>query len=262
MQTPELLVEKKDHVTTLTLNRPEVRNALSVNLMQDLVTALEEADTDGETRVVILKGAGEKAFCAGADLRMVSEKGAQGIMELRKHFSYYADIIQTLADIGKPVLAAVRGYALAGGCGLAAACDITIASEDAVFGVPEVNIGLWGMIINVPLFRCVVMKKGLELFMTGRSIDAREADRIGLVTKVVPNDRLDEEAAELAQTLASKSPLALKLGKEAFYASQDMEYRRAIQYLREMITILGATEDAKEGISAFLEKRAPRWKGR
>lgn len=253
--------EEKDHVAVITLNRPEVNNALNAGLMEEIVRALKESGKNPEMRVIVIRGAGDKAFCAGADLGGVGEKSGS-VIEMRAHLSKYAGLITALAEVGKPTIAAVQGYALAGGCGLAAACDLTIASEKARFGVPEINVGLWGMIITAPIFRAVGMKKGLELFYTGKHIDAYEAEKIGLVNKVAPHDSLLEETMSMAGELASKSPLAMAMGREAYYTSRDMEYFKAVRYLREMVTPLACSEDCREGIAAFKEKRKPRWQGR
>gem|GEM_PF-35420 len=256
-----MFYEESDHVAVITLNRPEVNNALNAGLMEEIVRALEESGKNPEVRVIVVRGAGDKAFCAGADLGGVGEKSGS-VIEMRVHLSRYADLITALADVGKPTIAAVQGYALAGGCGLAAACDLTVASEKARFGVPEVNVGLWGMIITAPIFRAVGMKKGLELFYTGKHIDSHEAEKIGLVNKVSAHGSLIEETMILAGELASKSPLAMALGREAYYTSRDMEYFKSVKYLREMVTPLACSEDCREGIAAFKEKRKPRWQGR
>jgi enoyl-CoA hydratase/carnithine racemase len=168
----------------------------------------------------------------------------------------------TIAAMGKPVIAAVHGYAVANGTGLLAACDLAIAAEGTRIGTTAINVGLFCMGPAVPLSRCVGRKRALEMLLTGNMIDAQEAERIGLVNKVVPPDKLDEAALELANELAAKSPVALQMGKRAFYTMTDMEYTKALEYMNEMMAELCTTEDAKEGVDAFLKKRKPRWKER
>jgi len=165
-------------------------------------------------------------------------------------------------ELGKPIVARVRGYALAGGFGLCLACDFVVASDDAQFGTPEIDVGLWPYMITVPLVRSMPPKVALELMMTGRRVAADEALRIGFVNRVVPVDELDRAVAELTVTLASKSPAIMKLGRDSFYAVWDQSAENALKLLHTMLTITSATDDAAEGIAAFAEKRAPEWQGR
>ncbi len=255
-----LLEEKKGYVLYLTLNRPKVRNALSSELMTELAQRLGRVKEDASVRVVVLRGAGDKAFCAGGDLTAMLENSKAGIDALRKNIHQYAEVILAVHRVGKPIIAQVHGYALAGGCGLAAACDITLVSDDAVFGVPEINIGLWGMVITAPLVRAVGPKRAMELFYTGRRFAAQEACDLGLGTRVIPRDRLEEETEALADELAAKSPGTLKTGREAFLLARDMEFETSVKYLREMATLVTSLDDAQEGMAAFLEKRKPVWK--
>lgn len=255
--TYENILLEKGPVATLTLNRPEARNSLNGPHMRDIIAGLRELDVDDEVRVIIIKGAG-RGFCAGADIGQFLGKK---IYEAREHLKGVADVIETIAKVGKPVVAQVHGFALAGGCGLAAACDITYAAEDAVFGTPEINIGLWPHTVMAPIFRVIGRKKGLEMMFLGERIDAKEAERSGLVTRAVPADLLETTVGEMAGKIATKSPAALRIGKEAFYTMADMEYFKSLRYLREMITLHTMTEDGQEGPRSFAEKRAPRWKG-
>src|SRR3954469_457534 len=199
-----LLYEVRDHVARVTINRPERRNAMSWDVITGLRQAAADAKADDDVRVLVLTGAGEQAFCAGADL--TGMRGDAGFVETHDARGELARFFHDLWGLGKPTIARVRGYALAGGVGLALSCDFVVAADDAQFGTPEINVGLWPYMITVPLVRSMPPKKGLELMLTGRRVKADEADRIGFVTKVVPVDELDAETDELASTLTAKSP--------------------------------------------------------
>jgi enoyl-CoA hydratase/carnithine racemase len=247
-------------VARATIDRAERRNAMSFGVMEGLRDAVAQAKADDAVRVLVLTGTGEKAFCAGADLGGGDiAEGASGAHDGR---GMLAELFRDFWRLGKPTIARVRGYALAGGFGLALACDFVIASDDAQFGTPEVNVGLWPYMITVPLLRSMPPKRVLELMMTGRRVDAAEAERIGFVTRVVPVGALDSAVDELADTLASKSPLILRWGRESFYRVLDMDPDDALAYLQAMLTVTSASEDTAEGIAAFAEKREPKWKGR
>jgi enoyl-CoA hydratase/carnithine racemase len=260
MPDPELLYEVDGPVATLTINRPERRNALSWTVVGDLRRAVADAKADPAVRVVVLTGAGDRAFCAGADLTGMAE-GA-GPAELHDGRGELAALFRDLWALGKPVIARVRGYALAGGFGLALACDLIVAATDAEFGTPEIAVGLWPYMITVPMLRSMPPRKALELMMTGRRVDAAEAERIGFVTRLVPPDRLDEAVAELAAELASTSPLIMRLGRDSFYAVVDQPADAALRLLHPLLSVTASTEDAVEGIGAFAERRTPEWKGR
>lgn len=251
MTDAELLVERLDGVATLTLDRPQRRNALSATLVAALRSALAEVRDDPDVRVVVLTGAGERAFCAGADL---DEMGTEALgAEL-------AALFEDLWHLGKPTIAKVRGYALAGGMGLALTCDLVVASADAVFGTPEIDVGLWPFLVTVPLMRSMAPKKALELMMTGRRIDAAEADRLGFVTRVVRTDELDAAVDALATELAAKPPGVLRLGRDAFYAVWDLAADAALAHLTPLLGEAAAGDEAAEGIAAFTEKRTPSWR--
>ena len=253
--------ERAGGVLTLTIDREERRNALDRATLDELEAGLRAASVDPEVRVVVLRGAGERAFCAGADLAELAEHAT--IEESRRHFDGVARVIEAMHGLGAPVIARVQGFALAGGCGLAVAADFTLAGESAVFGLPEIGIGLLPMIVSAPILRAVGSRKVvLDLVLTGRRVGAAEALRLGLATRVVPDAELDSAVAELARGVCGLSPAALRLGKEAIYTMAELEYGAALRYLREIVVLASRTEDAREGIRAFFEKRAPVWRGR
>ncbi len=253
-------VDTTSHVARVTINRPERRNALSWAVMGELRAALARAREDEAVRVVVLTGAGDRAFCAGADLANMAPSPDAGFVELHHSRAELAHLLQDLWALGKPTIARVRGFALAGGFGLALACDLVVASDDAVFGAPEIDVGLWPHMITVPLVRSMPPKRALELMMTGRRVDAAEAERIGFVHRVVPAGELDAAVDELAATLAAKPPGTMRLGRDAFYAVWDLAAEEALRVLHPMLTVTASSDEAAEGIAAFQEKRPPRWR--
>jgi enoyl-CoA hydratase/carnithine racemase len=255
-----LLTSRDDGVARITLNRPEVRNALSRTMVEELEAALAAAEADAAARVIVLAGAGDRAFCAGADLKGVGDRGTT--LQARESFGGLARILDALTRMRTPVIAQVHGYALAGGCGLAVGCDLVIAADDAVFGLPEIKVGLLPLMVMAPVLRAVGRKRGLLMILSGETVTAREAFEMGLVSRVVPRADLERETAALAARLATFSPTAVALAKEAAYTIQDMEYGKSLRYLRELITLVGLSDDAREGIAAFFAKREPEWKGR
>jgi len=257
---PVLQVEVTDGVARVTLNRPEVRNALNEALLRELEASLRRLEDDPAARAIVLRGAGDRAFCAGADLKQVADRGTT--LQARESFSGLARVLELMARMRTPVIAQVHGYALAGGCGLAAGADIVVASDDAVFGLPEIKVGLLPLIAMAPILRAVGRKRGLLMILTGEPVPAREAYEMGLVSRVVPRPDLERVVGDLARTLAGYSPTALGLAKEAASMVPDMEYGAALRYLRELITLVALSDDAREGIAAFFEKRPPRFTGR
>lgn len=256
----QLLATTDDGVLTLTINRPERRNALSWDVIKGLRSAVAGARDDADVRCVVICGAGDRAFSAGADLGGMADNASYA--EVHDARGELARVFMDLYGLGKPTIAKVRGYCLAGGFGLALACDLVIAADDATFGTPEINVGLWPYMITVPLTRSMAPKKALELMMTGRRFDAAEADRLGLLTRVVPVDRLDDEVAEVAATLASKSPSVMRMGRDSFYSVWGRGAAESLAQLHPLLTVNTSLEDAAEGITAFLEKRDPVWTGR
>jgi enoyl-CoA hydratase/carnithine racemase len=244
-------------VARVTIDRPERHNAMSFQVMEELGQAFEMARTDDAVRVVVLTGAGERAFCAGADLGGIgSNAGPARMHEAR---GGPAAIFKQLWHLGKPTIARVRGYCLAGGFGLALSCDFVVASDDSIFGSPETDIGLWPYQITVPMIRSMPPKVALDLMMTGRKVKAAEGERMGFVSRLVPAADLDATVDELAVTLAAKSAVVTRWGRNAFYRAIDMAGEEALDYLHAMLTVATHTDDAAEGLAAFAEKRAPKW---
>jgi enoyl-CoA hydratase/carnithine racemase len=250
-------------VLTLTINRPERRNAMTWEVISGLRERLAQAKADPAVRVVVLTGQGDQAFCAGADLSGMVPGGAADVAdEYADHHQargWLAALFEEMWHLGKPTVARVQGWAMAGGFGLALACDILIASDRARFGAPELNVGLWPYMVTVPMLRSMPPKKALELMLTSRVVGAEEAGRIGFVTQVVPHDQLDTEVAQMTAVLASKPPGVMSMGRESFYAVLDSAATEALPYLHAMLTVTSQTAEAAEGIAAFNEKRAPAW---
>jgi enoyl-CoA hydratase/carnithine racemase len=259
----DLLAERRGAVLTLTINRPERRNAMTWAVIGGLREHVAAAKVDPGVRVVVLAGAGDQAFCAGADLTGMVPGDPGGVTdEYADHHrarGWLAELFEELWHLGKPTIARVQGWAMAGGFGLALACDMVIASDQARFGAPELNVGLWPYMVTVPLLRSMPPKKALELMLTSRVVGAEEADRMGFLTRVVPQDRLDAEVADMAAVLASKPPGVMRMGRESFYAVLDSAATEALPYLHALLTVTSQTAEAAEGIAAFIEKRAPSW---
>jgi enoyl-CoA hydratase len=253
-----LIVETGDDIALIRLNRPAALNALNTRLMRELVTALEAADADRQVRCIILTGS-EKAFAAGAD---ISEMATKGFAD-----SYGGDLFGAEADailrIRKPIIAAVAGFALGGGCELAMMCDFILAADTAKFGQPEINLGIIaGMGGTQRLTRLVGKSKSMEMHLTGRMMDATEAERSGLVSRIVPADDLLEEARKTARKIASKSRLSVMAAKEAVNRAEETSLREGLLFERRLFQAMFATEDQTEGMDAFLTKRQPQFRDR
>jgi len=260
MDYEQLLYEVDDGVATLTLNRPEQRNALSGQLLAELVDGVRRARDDEAVRAVVLTGAGEKVFCAGADLGGF----AADVPLVQKHYAsdLFLEFFRLMPRLGKPSLCAANGHVLAGGMGLALSCDLVIAREGATFGTPEINVGAFPYMIMSIIYRNVPRKKVNEMILLGERLTGEQAVEYGLANKVVPADEFDGAVAEWAAKLASKSPLLMRLGHDAMYRQQDMAIDDALEYLRSQLSLTFSTEDIQEGVAAFFEKREPEWKGR
>jgi enoyl-CoA hydratase/carnithine racemase len=244
------------HVATITLNNPERKNALSPRMVNELLYALDDARDNPAVRVIVLTGAGE-SFCAGGDLKQMAGDGPE--LERRGDFD---DLLLRFVGLHKPVVAAVRGHAMGGGVGLVAAADFAIAEADATLGTPEIKRGLFPMMIMAPLQRVMPRRALMNMMLLGEKLTAADALALGILSHVVPTGELDAKVAEVAGKLASQSPTAMQMGLAAFHHQADMDIKAAVPYLRDQLYALLKTEDAKEGLMAFFQKRAPVWKGR
>jgi enoyl-CoA hydratase/carnithine racemase len=253
---PVLLRADADGVATLTLNRPERRNGLSMELMGEMLATLEDIQADPAVRVVVIAGAGP-AFCSGHDLKEL--RGLNRDDAIAAVFSRCSTMMQAITRLRQPVIAKVQGIATAAGCQLVATCDLAVAAEDAKFATPGVNIGLFCSTPMVALTRNVAPKHAMEMLLTGEPIDAATAERFGLINRAVPAARLDAEVDALARRIAAKSAYTLGIGKRTFYAQAHLPLREAYDLASEAMTRNMLAEDAAEGISAFLEKRDPVW---
>jgi len=256
MSEPHLIYETRDQAAWLTINRPDKRNAISPEAMTLFAQALDRAEEDPLVRVVVVTGAGDKAFCAGADLGG-GGLGGPGNDAL----AGYAALITRLATFPKPTVARVNGHCLAGGTGFMLGCDIVIARDTAQFGTPEVNVGLFPMMIGALIFRNVPRKKAMEMVLLGEKLTAAQALEMGLVTRVCPLETFEAEVAGVVARLAEKSPIGLRIGKLAFAAAENMPLAEAVAFLSGKLAEVAATRDAVEGITAFIEKRKPNFTG-
>ncbi len=257
-----VLAALADGVLTLTLNRAARRNALSTDLVAALRTRLGEARGDPAVRAIVLTGAGDKAFCAGGDLAGGMAGAGGGLPAQIADKGAFAELVLDATRLGKPVVARLNGDALGGGVGLMLACHLVVAADDVHVGLPEVKVGLWPMMVTALLVRHVGRKVAAEMMLLGEKYDAETARRMGLVNRVVPRAALDGTVAEVASTLASRSPAVVKLGLDALQQTADLPFEAALFSLRDRLLLNTLLEDAGEGVMAFLQKRPPSWKGR
>jgi enoyl-CoA hydratase len=255
----QVLLTSAGHIATVTLDRPDQRNPLSATMLRDLASALRWCKDEAEVRVVVLTGAG-RVFCAGADLS--SFDGDMSAIDKFRSRDLFVDLFLLMAELGKPIVGRINGHALAGGFGLACSCDILVAVDTATFGTPEINVGIWPMMIQAILSRNVPRKVLLEMEMLGDRWTAAQLQALGVVNRVVRHEQLDPTVDEIAGQLASKSPVAMRLGRDSFYRQQDMDFRAAMHYLHGQFLLVSQTEDSREGIKAFFEKREPEFKGK
>src|SRR6266540_2867167 len=255
----ELLYEAKDGVATVTHNRPDQRNALNGELLAGLVEGMKTARDDDAVRAVVLTGAGDRVFCAGADLGGFAADAPL----VDKHFAsdLFLEFFRLMPRLGKPSLCAANSHVLAGGMGLALSCDLLIAKEGARFGTPEINVGAFPYMIMSIIYRNVPRRKVNEMMLLGEQISAERAVEYGIANKVVTATDFDAAVDDWAAKLASKSPVLMRLGHDAMYRHQDMALDDALEYLRAQLSLTFSTEDIKEGVAAFFEKREPNWKG-
>jgi enoyl-CoA hydratase len=247
-------------VATIALDDPDTRNALSDAMLDGLTAAFERARDDDAVRCVVLTSTHEKVFSSGGNLAGF----AADVPLAHKHadIGKFPRLFDLIGGLGKPVLCAANGHVLAGALGLALACDLVVAREGATFGTPEINVGVFPFMIMALIYRNVGRKKTNELLLLGERISAQEAERLGIVNRVVPADEFDAAVADWAGRLASKSPVLMRLGKDAMFRQQDMAFDDALDFLRAQLTIAFSTEDIQEGVRAFFEKREPQWTGR
>ena len=249
-----------DGVATIAMDQPDTRNALSDALLNDLLAAFEAAKADDEVRCVVLASTHERTWSSGANLGGF----AADVPRVHKFFATdkFPRLFWTIGDLGKPTIAKVGGHCLAGALGIALACDLIVCGESASFGTPEINVGAFPFMIMALIYRNVGRKKTNELLLLGARIDSAEAERIGIVNKVVPDAELDAAVAEWAAALAKKSPVIMRLGKDAMFRQMDMPLAEALDFLHHNLTLAFSTEDIQEGVRAFFEKRDPVWTGR
>ena len=259
--TKPVLIERRGAVQWITINRPDRRNALNEEVVRAIDGGIAQATDDRACRAVVLTGAGEQAFCAGADLQKNAQGGAFDV-DFSRPRHYIVDLFKRIQDCPLPIVARVNGHVMAGGFGLLCACDLAIAADDIRIGTPEAKVGVTPMMILPFMLRVLPARRLQEMCMTAEPFGAAEALAWGVLNYVVPRAELDAKVDWLLERVIDKSPTAVRLGKQAFNAMRDMSLRESLEYAQAMVPIMSSTEDAREGMAAFQEKRAARWSGR
>ena len=259
--TESVLIERRQSVQWITINRAERRNALNEEVVRAISRGISEAMADRQCRAIVLTGAGDQAFCAGADLQK-NVQGAAFDVDFSRPIHYVVDLFKLTQECKIPIIARVNGHAMAGGFGLLCACNMAVAADDARFGTPEAKIGVTPMMILPHMIRLIPPRKLLEMCVTAEPITAAEALEYGIVNYVVPRAELDAKVDWLLARILDKSPTAVRLGKQGFNAMYDMSLRDGLEYSQVMVAVMSSTEDAKEGKLAFQEKRSPNWTAR
>ncbi len=257
-----IITEVRGKTGWIILNREERRNSMNPEMLRELIKAIKEFEDNGEVVSLVLTGSGDKAFCAGMDMGggEAMQLGPLDRHELQRTF---ISLLRVIKELKKPIVARVQGLALGGGMGLMCACDIVLASEEARFGTPEINLGLFPYIIMATLIRNTgSSKKLMEMMLTGEKISASRACEMGFVNQVVEKEKLDHSVEQVSEILNSKSPAILRLGRRAFYTMRDLDYEQAMEYLSGMLALNMQAEDMIEGVSSFMEKREPVWRGK
>ena len=260
MDLKDVTYDVEDSIATITLNRPEQRNAVGQRMLFDLMAAFAAAKNDEAVRVVLLTGAGDKAFSAGADLAGFAVDATE--LDRHRERGLFVDLFLAMERLGKPILGCINGHALAGGFGIALGCDLLVAADTAKFGTPEIRVGVWPMMIMSIVIRSLGRKRALELFLTGERIDARTALEWGIVNRVVPAAEVRDASRAWAKELSRWSPLIMRLGRNAFYDIDSLDVEAALRHLQSELTIVSLSDDFREGVSEFLQKREQEFKGR
>jgi enoyl-CoA hydratase/carnithine racemase len=259
-QLEHILYQRDGAVATVTLNRPEQRNSIGPQTLRELRGAFASAKADDAVRTIVLTGAGDKAFCAGADLAGFAAEASEA--ERHRDRGLFVELFLEMQRLGKPIIGCINGHALAGGLGLALSCDLLVAADTATFGTPEIRVGVWPMMVMSIVVRNIGRKRALQLFMTGERIDASTALEWGAVNRVLPQSEVRANAAAWAAEIAQWSPLIMRLGRDAFYDIDGLGLEASLRHLQSELTVVSLTEDFREGVTAFLEKREPNFKGR